>query len=77
MKTGIGIDEDHRDRIFDPFKQVEAPMTRKVGGPGLGLAINNEIVRVHGGKMWVESEPGKGSTFVVTIPISDKGQCQL
>ena len=75
--TGIGIDEDNRDRIFDPFKQVEAPMTRKVGGPGLGLAINNEIVRVHGGEIWVESERGKGSTFVVTIPISDKGQCQL
>ncbi|MDY7034137.1 MAG: response regulator [Thermodesulfobacteriota bacterium] len=69
--TGIGIDKDNYDKIFDPFQQLEDPMTRKIGGTGLGLAINKEIIEAHGGNIHVESDPGKGSTFMFTLPITD------
>jgi signal transduction histidine kinase len=68
--TGIGIPKDYLGQIFERFKQV--PGTReKIGGPkgtGLGLAIAKGIVEAHGGKIWAESEPGKGSTFRFTLP---------
>ena len=64
---GIGIPPEHQTRIFQKFVQVNK---YESGRTGLGLAISKEIVRAHGGTIWVESCPGKGSTFTFTVPIS-------
>jgi len=66
--TGIGIPTQYHSRIFDSFRQVEDASTRTYGGNGLGLAISQNLVELMGGTLWVESEPGKGSTFYFTIP---------
>jgi len=65
--TGIGIPKDRMDRLFLPFSQVDASTTRNYGGTGLGLAISRDLTERMGGKMWAESETGKGSTFHFTI----------
>ncbi len=66
--TGIGIDEDSMDKIFESFEQAYSDTTRKFGGTGLGLSISKKLVELHGGKIWVESEKGKGSQFHFIIP---------
>ncbi len=65
--TGIGIPSDKIPLLFDAFTQVDASTTRKFGGTGLGLAICKRLTEMLGGRIWVESEPGKGSTFYFTI----------
>jgi signal transduction histidine kinase/CheY-like chemotaxis protein len=65
--TGIGIPPDRLDRLFLSFSQVDASTTRKYGGTGLGLAICRRLAELLGGRIWVESEPGKGSRFSFTI----------
>jgi signal transduction histidine kinase len=66
--TGIGIEKKDHQRIFEKFYQVDSSTTRAATGAGLGLAIVKSIIGLHGGQIWVESEPGKGATFLFTIP---------
>jgi signal transduction histidine kinase/putative methionine-R-sulfoxide reductase with GAF domain len=66
--TGPGIPVEHQTRIFEQFQQVDNSNTRAKGGTGLGLAIAKQIVEMHGGRIWVESTPGKGSTFQMELP---------
>jgi len=67
--TGIGIPAEQIDEIFAEFRQVDATTTRDFGGTGLGLSITKKFVEMHGGRIWAESELGKGSAFYFTIPL--------
>jgi len=67
--TGRGIPREHLDRIFDKFVQVKSSVDGTLGGVGLGLAIAKEIVEACGGRIWADSEPGKGSVFSFTLPL--------
>ena len=67
---GVGISESDQPKVFEKFKQVGDTLTDKPQGTGLGLPISREIVEYHGGKIWVESELGKGSTFSFSLPIA-------
>lgn len=67
--TGVGIPPEELDRIFDKFHQVEKSLARKGGGTGLGLPICRNLVEAHKGRIWVESEPGKGSKFIFVLPM--------
>ena len=66
--TGPGIPLDQQDRIFDQFHQVDSSLIKAKGGTALGLAIAKQIVEMHGGRIWVVSTPGKGSTFQIELP---------
>jgi signal transduction histidine kinase len=67
--TGVGIAPEDQARIFEEFHQVDSSSTRRKGGTGLGLAIAKRIVELHGGRIWVDSTPGQGSTFAFTLPL--------
>jgi signal transduction histidine kinase len=66
--TGPGIPVHERTRIFEQFHQIDNSNTKAKGGTGLGLAIAKQIVEMHGGRIWVESTLGKGSTFQMELP---------
>src|SRR6516162_3325445 len=67
--TGPGIAEADQAKIFEEFQQSESTHTKAKGGAGLGLAISKRIIEMHGGRIWVESQPGQGSTFAFTLPV--------
>jgi PAS domain S-box-containing protein len=67
--TGMGIAPDKISSLFTEFKQTDATIATEYGGTGLGLSITRKFVEMHGGRIWVESEPGKGSTFTFEIPL--------
>ncbi len=71
--TGIGIPEAELENVFKEFRQVDATVTREFGGTGLGLSITKKFVEMHGGRIWVESELGKGCTFFFAVPLRAKG----
>jgi len=70
LDHGMGIPPEHHETVFRPFFQVDGSATRDVPGLGLGLAICKGLVEMHGGKIWVEGEPGRGSTFSFSIPVA-------
>ncbi len=67
--TGPGIAPADQEKIFQEFQQVDSSSTRKKGGTGLGLSIAKRIIEMHGGRIWVESSLGRGSTFCFTLPV--------
>ncbi|MDP8299417.1 MAG: ATP-binding protein, partial [Candidatus Tantalella remota] len=70
--TGLGIKEDDVPKLFQEFRQLDNKDERKTGGTGLGLAISKKIIKQHGGDIWVESELGKGSKFMFSLPVERK-----
>ena len=68
--TGIGIKPEDIQKLFKEFTQLESVYTKKYGGTGLGLALSKKLIELHGGKIWVESEYGRGSKFTFTVPVS-------
>jgi hypothetical protein len=69
--TGIGISDEDIDKLFEPFKQLDSATAREYQGTGLGLTLVKKFVEMHGGKIWVESKPEKGSSFTFTIPVQE------
>ncbi|MCL6569215.1 MAG: sensor histidine kinase, partial [Meiothermus silvanus] len=67
--TGPGIPESERSRLFQRYGRTQSAVSRGVSGTGLGLYISKAIVEAHGGRIWVESEVGKGTTFSLTLPL--------
>ncbi len=74
--TGPGISTADQTRLFQEFQQADNTITRKKGGTGLGLAISKRIIEMHGGKIWVESQIGQGSTFSFTLPVRVERQVE-
>jgi signal transduction histidine kinase len=72
--TGPGIAEQDQAKIFEEFQQADSSITKQKGGTGLGLAIAKRIIEMHGGRLWVESKVGEGSTFLFTVPVNVEQQ---
>ena len=72
--TGIGIAAEDQEAIFEEFRQVGTDYARKREGTGLGLALARRFVELHGGALWVESEPGAGSTFTFSLPLRPRSE---
>jgi len=70
IDNGIGIKEEDRERVFEPFYRLDSPLAKVKSGTGLGLALVRQIIEKHSGQVWVESEYGKGSRFTFTLPLA-------
>jgi len=68
--SGLGIEPEELPHVFNRFYRGDKSRQRETGGSGLGLAIAKSIVALHDGRIWVESEPGQGATFVIWLPVS-------
>lgn len=75
--TGIGISKENQEKIFDRFFRADDPLVQETPGTGLGLAITASLVEMHGGRIWVESELGEGSTFTFTLPLAEAVQAAV
>jgi signal transduction histidine kinase len=71
--TGMGIAPDKIGNLFTEFKQTDATIASEYGGTGLGLSITRKFIEMHGGRIWVESELGKGSSFIFEVPLRVQG----
>jgi len=69
--TGPGISEEEQQKLFRPYYRISADR-RRMPGIGLGLVITKQLVELHGGRIWIQSEPGKGSTFAFSLPLKSK-----
>jgi len=74
--TGIGISQEAAKKLFQPFVQADSSTSRKYGGTGLGLTLVKRFVELQGGKIWIESEPDRGSTFIFTMPVAGKAEAR-
>ncbi|MBN2707369.1 MAG: ATP-binding protein, partial [Deltaproteobacteria bacterium] len=72
--TGIGIEPEDQERIFERFYRVDKARSRELGGTGLGLSIVRHIIRSHQGRVRVESRPGNGSSFIINLPLTTTAQ---
>ena len=75
--TGRGIEKEHREKIFELFEQAGGPIKRYKTGTGIGLSITRQLVELHGGKIWLESEPGEGSVFYFSLKKSEGGTAAI
>jgi len=73
IDNGIGIKKEELEQIFEPFRQLDDPLTKEKRGTGLGLTLVKQIIERYGGRIWVESEHGKGSRFIFTVPLATAG----
>lgn len=72
--TGVGIPPTEVERVFERYYRIDKPAGQRTGGRGLGLALARKLIELQGGEIWVESEPGKGSTFFIRLPLTNSGQ---
>ena len=72
--SGIGIATEEQNAVFQHFRQLESTMSRRFGGTGLGLSICRNLVTLMGGRIWLQSEPGKGTTFYFTLPYKNQSE---